>query len=211
MKSKLNSLLEDLGGLTPQAAVPVAETARTTGMTGVTSSIEDKAAQLLGSGVNSEAVAAALGVTPSRISQLLAEDHFSRRVADLRYLNLQKHNNRDSAYDSLEDRLLDKLDKAMPLLVRPRDILDAMTRVNNAKRRGQSAATEVNNHQNIVTLVLPSVITNKFAVSVNVNNQVIKAGEQELLTMPSGNLLKRVEDKQALRLEEGNAHELSQD
>tara|TARA_R110002167_G_scaffold366375_1_gene595556 strand:+ start:18212 stop:18859 length:648 start_codon:yes stop_codon:yes gene_type:complete len=162
---------------------------------GKTSSVEEKALALLGSGVAAEAVASALGVTPGRISQLLAEETFSQAVAGLRYDALQQHNKRDDRYDRLEDTLMDKLDKAMPLLVRPVDIMNALTKVNGATRRGQSAPTQVNNQQNIVTLVMPTIIVDKF--TTNAQNQVTSAGDQDLSTMASGNLLKQVEDASA--------------
>ena len=172
------------------------------GHTGVTSSTEEKAIQLLGAGVTAEQVAGALGVDASRISQLLSEKSFADRVAALRYENLQKHNVRDSKYDSLEDQLLSKLEKAMPMLVKPESILKAMNIVNGAKRRGQAAPQQTVNQQNVVNLILPTAITQKFAI--NSDNQVIKAGDQDLLTMPSGNLLKRVEEAEAKRLEGGS-------
>lgn len=159
---------------------------------GKTSSVEEKALALLGSGVAAEQVASALGVSPGRISQLLAEETFSQAVAGLRYDALQQHNKRDDRYDRLEDTLMDKLDKAMPLLIRPGDIINALTKVNNATRRGQSAPTQVNNQQNIVTLVMPTIIVDKF--TTNAQNQVTSAGDQDLSTMASGNLLKQVED-----------------
>lgn len=164
---------------------------------GVTSALEDRALQLLGKGVQAESVASALGVSASRISQLLSNKFFAEKVSELRYQTLQEHNIRDGKYDSLEDILLSKLEKSMPLLVKPESILKALTAVNGAKRRGQNAPTEVTNQQNIVNIVLPSSIAQKFVT--NVDNQVIKAGDQELLTMPSGNLLKRLEDIQEQR------------
>ena len=66
---------------------------------------EERALALLGSGVSPTAVAASLGITDSRISQLLSDENFAAEVATLRYQNLQKHNARDSAYDSLEDEV----------------------------------------------------------------------------------------------------------
>jgi len=55
------------------------------GASGMTSSTEDRALQLLGNGVPAESVAAALGVTASRISQLLADPIFSEQVTTLRF------------------------------------------------------------------------------------------------------------------------------
>lgn len=159
---------------------------------GTTTSIEDRALVLLGAGIGGEAVANALGVTPARISQLLAEQPFSDAVSTLRYENLQKHNNRDASYDSIEDRLLEKLETNLSFILKPRDLLQAISVINNAKRRGQSSPDQVVNQQNIVTLILPTIITEKF--TVNINNQVTRAGEQELHTLPASALLKNVED-----------------
>lgn len=155
------------------------------------SSLEERALNLLGSGCNSESVAAALGVSAGRISQLLSVKVFADKVAELRYTSLQKHNQRDGAYDSIEDKLLEKLDRAMPLMVRPDTILKAISVINGAKRRGSSAPEQITSKQTLVTLVMPTVIAKKF--TVNTNNQVIQAGDQSLLTMPSGNLKKQME------------------
>ncbi len=201
----------DIGIDTPELAVPedvVKElrdisTPSSHYSTGTSTSIEDRALKLLGSGVQAEAVAGALGVTPARISQLLAEEVFSKQVADLRYESLQKHNKRDNRYDSLEDTLLEKLTKSLPLLVKPESILKAITVVNGAKRRGQSAPAQVTNQQNIVNIILPNIIVDKFVT--NGDNQVVRAGDQDLVTMQSGNLLKQVED--AMLIEEAKKPE----
>jgi hypothetical protein len=118
----------------------------------------------------------------------MSEKHFADKVSALRYNALQKHNTRDNKYDSVEDLLLEKLERSLPLMIRPDTIMKAIQVVNGAKRRGTSAPTTINNTQNVVQLVLPSVITQKFATDIN--NQVIKAGDQSLLTMPSSQLLK---------------------
>ena len=192
-------LLASLGGLAPKEETPESVTTELRDLpepsshysAGVSTSVEDRAMHLLGSGVPAESVASALGVTPSRISQLLAEESFSKKVASLRYESLQKHNVRDGKYDSLEDSLLVKLERSLPLMVKPESILKAISVVNGAKRRGQSAPEQVNNQQNIVNIILPSVIADKF--TVNAENQVTSAGEQDLITMQSSSLLKQVE------------------
>jgi len=166
---------------------------------GPSSSVEERALDLLGSGVSPESCAAALGVTPGLISQLLAKDSFSTEVATIRYKNLQKHNERDGKYDGLEDALIKKLEASLGLLVRPESILKAISIVNSATRRGQSTPQQVTNTQNIVQLTLPAKMAAK--ITINIDNQVVKAGDQELLTMQSGNLLKQVEDAETVRLE----------
>ena len=145
---------------------------------------------MLGSGIAAESVASALGVTPARISQLLSEEEFAAKVTALRYENLRKHNDRDAAYDAIEDKLLDKLDKSIPLMYKPSELLHAIRIVNGARRRGQSAPEQVTNQQTIVNLMLPTVVTERF--TTNINNQVVKAGDTELLTLSSSQLLKQV-------------------
>lgn len=159
-----------------------------------TTANEDRALALLGSGVQPEAVAAALGVSPSRISQLLSNEAFAAQVAELRFNNLQKHNARDNKYDILEDKLLDKLERSIPLLLRPGEILKAIQTINGAKRRGQSAPEQIHNQQTIVNVVLPTQIIQKF--TTNVDNQVIKIGDEDLQTIQSGSLLAQRENKE---------------
>lgn len=202
-------LLEQLGsdsdittkpiGSPPAPSVSTPVSRKSSGNTGSTSSIEDRALELLGSGVPAESVAAALGVTPSRIAQLLAQKHFSEAVAELRYTAMQQHNKRDDKYNTLEDKLLEKLERQLPLLIKPESILKAISIVNGAKRRGQSAPDTVSSKQTIINLIIPAVIAEKF--SVNIHNQVTRAGEQDLLTMPSGNLLAQVEAAEEKRAE----------
>jgi hypothetical protein len=165
---------------------------------GATTSVEDRALSLLGAGVAAESVASALGVTPSYISQLLSDDVFATKVSTVRYENLQKHNLRDDSYDSIEDKLLQKLNQQLPLIMKPETLLRAISTINGAKRRGQSAPDQVVNNTNIVTLVLPAVIAEKF--SVNIDNQVTRAGTQELHTIPSNTLLGQVEAKRDERM-----------
>lgn len=198
MNKEINTMLAELGGpeieQTIESSLPVSNTYSP----GVTSGVEERALSLLGSGVPAVSVASALGVTEGRISQLLSNKIFLEQVATLRFKSLQEHNVRDGKYDTLEDRLLIKLEKSLPLLMRPESILKAINIVNGAKRRGQSAPQQVVNNNNIVNLTVPVIIAEKF--TTNINNQVTKAGEQELLTMGSGNLLKQVEDAEKERI-----------
>lgn len=152
---------------------------------------QDRALALLGSGVLPEQVASALGVEASYISQLLSDESFAAKVVDIRYRTLSAHNERDGKYDSLEDKLLAKLEKSLGLIFKPEVLLKALAVVNSAKRRGQSAPDQVVNQQTIVKLLMPTQIVNNF--TTNINNQVIKAGDQDLTTIQSGHLLAQTE------------------
>lgn len=150
------------------------------------SSSESRALSLLGQGINPEMTASAVGLSVSRISQLLSDPEFAAQVSDLRYKNLAKHNERDAAYDSLEDTLLTRLRDLLPFMMKPMEVLKAIQVINAAKRRGASAPDSIISQQEVINLIMPVQIINQF--SVNSSNQVIKAGQQELITVQSSRL-----------------------
>jgi len=155
-------------------------------MATTSTSTEERALALLGQGLGPEVVAAAVGVSVSRISQLLSTSEFASQVAEARYENLAKHNTRDVAYDSLEDVLLEKLKDLLPYMMRPMEVLKAIQVINAASRRGASAPESILSKQTVVQLIMPSTIMQSF--TTNINNQVIKAGNQELVTVQSSNM-----------------------
>ena len=158
------------------------------------SGLEEKILNLLGSNIEAEQVAAAVGVTPSYISQLLSDEQFALAVSDLRYKSLQKHNVRDDKLDELEDKIIDKMAAVLPMVMRPMELTRMLQVVNGSKRRGASAPDTILQKQKIVTISLPPVIVQKFVT--NVNNQVVQTGTQELITMQSGTLLERLKNVQ---------------
>ena len=165
---------------------------------------ETRALELLGSGVGPEQVAAALGVTTSRISQFLADPEFSEQVTALRYKNLLKHNSRDAEYDSLEDMLIERMKNIIPFMHKPFEIMRALTTVNSAKRRGASAPEQLTQSQTVIQLNMPVQIIQHF--QKNTVNQVIKAGDQDLITVQSG----RMQSLLSSSLEKGNQYVLPQ-
>jgi hypothetical protein len=165
----------------------------TTHTTSVRNSTEERALQLLGSGLGPEIVASAVGVTASRISQLLSDPEFAAEVATLRFQSLQSHNERDNKYDTLEDALLAQLKNCLPLMHKPLEIVRAIGVINSAKRRGASAPEQITHQNTVLNLVIPIALIQKF--TTNINNQVIHAGEQTLETIQSGTLLDSAKKK----------------
>jgi hypothetical protein len=160
-------------------------------MSNASSSTETRALTLLGQGLGPEVVAAAVGVSVSRISQLLSDPAFASQVSELRFENLAKHNSRDSAYDTMEDTLIGKLEEALPFMMRPMEILKSIQVINAAKRRGSSAPEAITAQQTVVQLTMPTQIIQNF--TTNINNQVIKAGTQDLVTVQSSGMTKLLE------------------
>ena len=164
----------------------------------MSTSTESRALSLLGQGLGPETVSSAVGVSISRISQLLSDPVFAEQVAELRFKNLAKHNERDNKYDSLEDHLLVRMQDLLPLMIRPMEILKAISVINAAKRRGSSSQEAIHGTKTVVQLSLPSNIVNIFTaqnLQLNVNNQVVKVGDKDLITIPAAALPKLLETK----------------
>lgn len=146
-----------------------------------------RALDMLGNGLTPAACAQALGISESYVSQLLSDEEFSKQVTAKRFTNLQKHAERDNSYDELEDKLLTKMSDLLPFMHKPMEVLRALQIINGAKRRSAGSTQDnVTVHSTIVTLQLPQMIQNKFIK--NSNNQVISAGDQELVTIDSSQL-----------------------
>jgi hypothetical protein len=156
-------------------------------------SSESRAITLLGQGINPEMAAAAVGLSVSRISQLLSQEEHATAVAEARYKNLVAHSARDAKYDDLEDKLIKRLSDVLVFMTRPMEILAAIKTINGAKRRGASAPESLTTSQETVPLTMPVAILQQF--SVNINNQVIKVGEKDLTTVQSGQLSRLLESR----------------
>lgn len=160
--------------------------------TSTTTTTESRAITLLGNGIPPSAVASALGVDPSRITQLLSDETFAAKVIEAKFNNLSSHVTRDIEVDKLEDLLLSRLRDTVPYMSRPMELLKAFAVLNAAKRRtGNSVAQALPPPQTIIQLNIPSIILQKF--STNIHGQVTSVGNQSLVTIQSSQMLKTQE------------------
>lgn len=157
-------------------------------MSNTDSAVEDRALTLLGHGIDPKLVASAVGVSVSRISQLVSDPVFADKVSDLRYKYLSRHNERDNAYDEIESELIERMKGLLPMMYKPMEVLKAIAVINGAARRGASSPESILGQKEVVSLTMPAVIINQFTkndLTVNINNQVVRAGDQELVTVQS--------------------------
>ena len=157
--------------------------------------MKDKITALLGQGHSPELVATIIGCDPSYISQLLENETFRNEVSELRVQSLQAASERDKKWDTLEDKLLDKLHTVVDFVIKPREILALLAAANNAKRRGATAQESITINNQVVNLLMPTKLTTIF--TVNQNNQVIGVGDKSMLTMPSKNIEALLAESQA--------------
>lgn len=155
-------------------------------------SSKQRALALLGQGHAQSVVASALGVSESYISQLLSDEDFAAQVQECRVQSLSAATDIDNKYNKIEMELLNKLEGVAKLFVSPRDILNALTKINAAKRRGAAAAPETVPRERIVVLELPQKVQYNFVT--NINQQVVEIQEdgtensQSLVTIPINEL-----------------------
>lgn len=160
------------------------------------SAVEHRVKELLGSGLSNEVVANAVGLHPSRISQLMSDESFASEVAELRTKALLSHTIRDQSYDGIEDSLLGKLRELVDqnMIYKSNDVLHALRMVNQAKRRGNPAQDAASSARPVVTLNLPVTILNKF--KMNAQGEVVEVitqeGSQSLVTMPAATLMSKL-------------------
>lgn len=167
----------------------------------------ERAMKLLGSGLSPTVVASTIGVTDSYISQLMADSDFAAKVVELRFQTLQASSERDKKYDELEDTLLERLKDVLPYMVKPREVLDALTKVNAAKRRGQTSPDVGAVTSQIVNLQIPIVLQQKFTVSSD--NHIIQVGEQELSTISAQGFKRLLEQEGRGGAKNGESHEIT--
>lgn len=166
---------------------------------------QEKMLSLLGGGYPPSVVASSLGVSESYVSQMMSLDWFASQVQEIKFLNLRKHTELDDRYDDLEDKLLTKLDKLIPLLVRPMDVTRVLQTVNNAKRKGAGSQGPGLVQNNIIQLSLPPALLQRF--TANVHNQIVEVhngtGQQNSIVTTSSGSLERLsrEAKEARALE----------
>lgn len=167
------------------------------------STTESQALKLLVDGVPQAQVASCLGVSESLISQFLSQESFRTELVKQKYANLVKHNERDTSLDSLEDKLIRKIEQTLPMVFKPLEIAHLFRIINSAKRRGTSSQAPVSAQATVIQLTLPVQIIQHF--QVNAQNQVIKAGSQELITVQSGRLPQLLENSKPV----GETHVLN--
>jgi hypothetical protein len=152
--------------------------------------LREQISEMLGNGLPAGAVAAAVGCDDSYVSQLLADEDFAAGVSAKKLSRLQAYSTRDNKYDQIEDKLLERLDQTLPMLMRPAEITAVLAKINAAKRRGTVGVEGVVSQQQLVTLHMPVKLVQKF--STNIQQQVIDVGGQSLVTISPQSLLKTV-------------------
>lgn len=162
--------------------------------------IRDRAVKLLGACTASQ-TAAALGVDPSYISQLLSEPDFANAVATERAKYVESGMSKDAGWDTIEQKCLNKMTDLVEWVQKPADIMRFAMMANGAKRRSTILGNADSNlgGDTVVHLHLPAAAMVNF--QLNAAKEVVAVEGKTLASIPSSALLAHVKgDKQLPQL-----------
>jgi predicted transcriptional regulator len=174
-----------------------------------------KIVELLGKGVRPIQVAVVLGVSPSLVSQVLAEPGVREGVSSaLLEANLAQAV-RDQKLNALEDKCIQAVEDSMKLysgVLKPTESLNMLKIVNGLVRRSPQLPAGLGSVEEAgsktVVLQLPEHMHNSVVqIQVNTSNEIVEVNGREMRTMPTGGVLKELElfeEEQVLQLEEDN-------
>jgi transcriptional regulator with XRE-family HTH domain len=150
--------------------------------------------ELLAKGLSQAVVASIVGVDPSYVSQLMGQDEFAAEVSEGRALAVGQHLKRDERLDSLEDGMIGKVEEMVksPFMFRkPMEAVRALQIVNGLKRRASNVLdSQAGTQGTVVMLTMPKTIINNFYAPVlDINQNVVKIGDTDLITVQSAGML----------------------
>jgi len=158
--------------------------------------MNDQILELLGSGLSPAMTSNVLGITESRISQLLSNEDFAAKVVAKRMASAQGLIARDGKYDKIEDKLLESLENSVRFLVDPMKVLRALQVINAAKRRGAPALEQQPiTAQTIVQLQVPVIVAAKFVL--NGQKEVVEIDGRSMAPLSHNGVLSKLKEMQS--------------
>lgn len=158
--------------------------------------MEDKIIELLGAGVPASVVATTVGCDPSYVSQLMAREDISGRVAELRLAKAAEHVEHDNNIADLEKVALEKMAKLLPMQTDVMKVTKVFQVLNAAKKSSDvGLAQQASTPATIVSIELPEQAM--VALKLTVDKQVVEVGGRSMVPMPSHMVAAKLREKKA--------------
>lgn len=156
--------------------------------------MDDRIIQLLKHGIPPSAVARAVGVDPSYISQLMSDEGIRTEVAEARVGDVEKGVTVDKYITDLEEAALERLNGLVPYCSKPAELLRIFEVMNGAKKR-TSEVTGLN--QNSTAPLVQINISQQAAVALRISqdNQVIEIDGRSMATLPGKTLVRQLAER----------------
>lgn len=143
--------------------------------------MEQQAMKLLGRGLSQVVVANALGCTEGYISQLMSKQEFAEGVAALKLAVVEKDSGRAAIVNEIKDALLEKTRKALPMMLRPLEILAALKVIDGLKCGDSGSSSLGVAVQQVVQVNLPAITMQNFIK--NNNGEIVEVSGRSLATL----------------------------
>lgn len=169
-------------------------------------------ARLTAEGISPVNISQDLGITPSHLSQIMAEENFNIMVQEFQAVielgeSLEEHEARESLHkemdtywDEIEALSIEKLRDtlAMGLVTKPSEVLSIAAIANKAlrKRGGSNRTSNADGGATILQLQISNVLVNKGEVtqtSRNRENQVIEVDGRTIINATKESIFTRLE------------------
>lgn len=155
---------------------------------------KERVKMLLGHISDHTRVARIAGCDVSYISQLMADPEFAEGVALARLEQEERTLGMDNKADKLENLLLNKLEKAIPMMFKPSEILNAYKILNSANRRSTVGGLGGgSNGGAVVQINLPARAALRF--KMDGAGEVIEVEGKPLVTMQSSVLMRKLSER----------------
>lgn len=153
---------------------------------------------ILGSGTCSQVQAAqAVGVDPSFVSQLCAEEDFQVQIAEKLKKGMEVAIETDNNYAAIEKELSDRLRALAPWIQSPDQVIRTLKFVNEAKKKVQVNPAvnpgEGTERNKAVRLLIPVVVKQTFIT--NPNNEIVQVDGRDLVTLNSNSMQELLKEK----------------
>lgn len=152
--------------------------------------------QAINNGFNDGAIARALGITQSAVTQLKAEYGLvpQRKAA--------AYNGLDNLFDEIELNAATKLKQSLACTdLDPMRLTSILSKLNNLKRRSMGESPQGAGNQALVKINLPEHFTSKAKIEVVLSsqNEVVAIQGRQIATMPSNRIEKLVNSLPSLQ------------
>lgn len=177
---------------------------------------QERIATLLAAGIKAAQVATIVGISPSRISQLLQEESF-KQLLDSKLAEANEQDIEELAitakYHAAEHLLLDQITQLAPVS-ELRDVVGALKVVADRQDKAKTRMNPVpvqgaTIHQNVIQLMLPSQAIKIPEIHIAGNNEVIGIGDNHLAPLSSQGVTSLFASRRAEQVEDRHARHLS--
>lgn len=131
----------------------------------------DKILQAVVAGISQTAIAQMMNVSDGLISQVINTDEFQIRLRQKRATQMAQAAIRQEKLESLQDKLIDKVDNLIPFITKPTEATAALRAIAEVAKNNMPMTGETQEASNVVTIYMPTAIGVNF--QLNSQNEVI--------------------------------------